>query len=38
VRSHVVALAALRRGKANARDDTEEAAKDRADFAVLSGL
>jgi hypothetical protein len=36
VRSRVVGLAALRRGKATARDDPEEAAKDRADFGVLS--
>ena len=36
IRSRVVALAALRRGKATARDDPEEAAKDRADFGVLS--
>jgi hypothetical protein len=32
VRSRVVGLAALTRGKAAARDDPEEAAKDRADF------
>jgi Aminoglycoside-2''-adenylyltransferase len=38
VRSRVVGLAALTRGKANARDDPEEAAKDRADFGVLSRL
>jgi hypothetical protein len=36
VRSHVVGLAALTRGKATARDDPEEAAKDRADYDVLS--
>jgi Aminoglycoside-2''-adenylyltransferase len=35
VRSRVVGLAALTRGKATARDDPEEAAKDRADFGVL---
>jgi hypothetical protein len=38
VRSRVVGLAALTRGKATARDDPEEAAKDRADFGVLSRL
>jgi Aminoglycoside-2''-adenylyltransferase len=38
VRSRVVGLAPLARGKANARDDPEEAAKDRADFLVLSRL
>jgi hypothetical protein len=36
VRSRVIGLAALRRGKATAREDPEEAAKDRADFGVLS--
>jgi hypothetical protein len=34
--SRIVGLRALARGKAAARDDPEEAAKDRADFAVLS--
>ena len=38
VGSRVVGLAALTRGKATARDDPEEAAKDRADFGVLSRL
>jgi Aminoglycoside-2''-adenylyltransferase len=38
VRSRVVGLAALTRGKATARDDPKEAAKDRADFVVLSRL
>jgi aminoglycoside-2''-adenylyltransferase len=38
VGSRVVGLAALTRGKATARDDPEEAAKDRADFGVLSSL
>ena len=36
VRSRLVALAPLRRGKAAARDDPAEAAKDRADFMRLS--
>lgn len=38
VRSRVVGLEALTRGKAGARDDPGEAAKDRADFEVLSQL
>jgi hypothetical protein len=38
VRSRIVGLQALTRGKASARVDPEEAAKDRADFAVLSRL
>jgi hypothetical protein len=38
VRSRVVGLAALTRGKATVRDDSDEAAKDRADFDVLSRL
>ena len=37
-RSRVVSLEALTRGKGGARDDPEEAAKDRADFEVLSQL
>jgi Uncharacterised nucleotidyltransferase len=35
VRSRIVGLEALTRGKENARDDPEDAAKDRADFDVL---
>jgi hypothetical protein len=38
VRSRLIGLAALRRGKSSARDDPEEAAKDRADFRQLSRL
>jgi hypothetical protein len=38
VRARVLGLAALRRGKARSRDDPVEAAKDRADFAILSQL
>jgi hypothetical protein len=38
VRSRVVGLAPLTRGKSSPRDDPEEAAKDRADFSVLSRL
>jgi hypothetical protein len=38
VRSRLVGLAALRRGKASPRDDPEDAAKDRADFRQLSEL
>jgi dihydrofolate reductase len=38
VRSRLIALAALTRGKSSSRDDPEEAAKDRADFGVLSDL
>jgi hypothetical protein len=38
VRARVLALAALKRGKARSRDDPGEAAKDRADFAALSEL
>jgi hypothetical protein len=38
VRSRLVALAALMRGKSSPRDDPEEAAKDRADFRQLSRL
>jgi hypothetical protein len=38
VRSRVVGFQALTRGKATARDDPEEAAKDRADFEVLSRM
>jgi hypothetical protein len=35
---HVLGLAALKRGKSRSRDDSEDAAKDRADFAILSQL
>jgi hypothetical protein len=35
---HVLGLAALKRGKSRSRDDPEDAAKDRADFAILSQL
>lgn len=38
VRARLVALESLASGKASARDDPEDAAKDRADFEVLSGL
>ena len=38
VRARVVNLAVLRSGKASPRDDPDEAAKDRADFHVLSRL
>ena len=38
VRSRLVALAPLMRGKSSPRDDPEEAAKDRADFEELSRL
>jgi hypothetical protein len=38
VRSRLIALVALTRGKSSARDDPEEGAKDRADFGVLSQL
>jgi hypothetical protein len=38
VRARVLGLAALKRGKARSRDDPVEAAKDRADFAILSQL
>jgi hypothetical protein len=38
VRSRLVALAPLMRGKSSPRDDPEEAAKDRADFSQLSRL
>lgn len=38
VRSRLVGLAALTRGKSSPRDDPEEAAKDRADFRQLSRL
>ena len=38
VRSRLIGLAALRRGKSSPRDDPEEAAKDRADFRQLSRL
>jgi Aminoglycoside-2''-adenylyltransferase len=38
VRSRLVGLAPLMRGKSSPRDDAEEAAKDRADFAQLSRL
>jgi hypothetical protein len=38
VRSHLVGLAPLMRGKSSPRDDPEDAAKDRADFEQLSGL
>lgn len=38
VRARVVALAALKSGKSSARDDDEEAAKDKADSVVLSEL
>ena len=38
VRARLVGLEALARGKASARDDPDDATKDRADFEVLSGL
>jgi hypothetical protein len=38
VRARVVGLALLKQGKSSARDDPDEAAKDRADFAALSRL
>ena len=38
VRARVLGLAALKRGKARSRDDPVEAAKDRADFSILSQL
>ncbi len=38
VRARVLGLAALKRGKAQFRDDPVEAAKDRTDFATLSRL
>ena len=38
VRARVLGLAALRNGKSRPRDDPVEAAKDRADFAILSQL
>jgi len=38
VRSRLIGLAALTRGKSCSRDDPEDAAKDRADFGVLSAL
>jgi hypothetical protein len=38
VRARVLGLAALKRGKAPCRDDPVEAAKDRAEFAILSQL
>jgi len=38
VRARVVGLAALKRGKSHTRDDSNEAAKDRANFATLSQL
>ena len=38
VRARVLGLAELTRGKAAPRDDPSDAAKDRADFRVLSGL
>ena len=38
VRSRLIGLAALTRGKSSSRDDPEDAAKDRADFGVLSDL
>jgi aminoglycoside-2''-adenylyltransferase len=38
VRARVLGLAALERGKSRPRDDPVEAAKDRADFAILSRL
>jgi hypothetical protein len=38
VRARVLGLAALKRGKSRAREDPGEAAKDRADFAILSQL
>ena len=37
-RARVLGLAALKRGKSRAREDPGEAAKDRADFAILSQL
>jgi dihydrofolate reductase len=38
VRAHLVGLEALARGKSTPREDPTEAARDRADFEVLSGL
>ena len=38
VRARLVGLAPLRRGKSRARDDPEDAAKDRADAGVLQGI
>jgi hypothetical protein len=38
VRSRLLGLAALARGKSTPRDDPEDAVKDRADFALLSAL
>ena len=38
VRARLVSLDALARGKSSARDDPDDAAKDRADYEVLSGL
>jgi hypothetical protein len=38
VRSRVLSLALLRQGKSSARDDPDEAAKDRADLDALSSL
>jgi hypothetical protein len=38
VRARILGLAALKRGKSRFRDDPGEAAKDRADFAILSQL
>ena len=38
VRARVLGLQALTRGKASPRDDLQDAAKDRADFTVLSRL
>jgi hypothetical protein len=38
VRARVIPLALLRHGKSSARDDPDDAAKDRADFQALSSL
>jgi aminoglycoside-2''-adenylyltransferase len=38
IRARLVSLDALASGKSSARDDPDDAAKDRADFDVLSGL
>jgi len=38
VRSRVLGLALLKSGKSSARDDPDDAAKDRADFRMLSSM
>ena len=38
VRSRLIDLSTLTHGKSSSRDDPEDAAKDRADFSVLSSL